>query len=65
MVGFSGEYEIIEGLCCNNEKVRVFQADPLDYHSIMNALKGCSALFYCFQPPSDHPTYDVRFNFLG
>ncbi|KAL0317853.1 UNVERIFIED_CONTAM: hypothetical protein Sangu_2199600 [Sesamum angustifolium] len=49
--------------CYTSEKkqlrLRVFQADPLDYHSIMDALKGCSALFYSFELPSDHPTYDV------
>lgn len=53
-----GEYEIVEGVCCNKKKLRVFPADPLDYHSIMDALKGCSALFYSFEPPSDHPNYD-------
>ncbi|XWS58717.1 hypothetical protein CRYUN_Cryun08bG0058500 [Craigia yunnanensis] len=31
---------------------------PFDYHSITNALKGCRGLFYCFEPPSDHSTYD-------
>ncbi|XP_068329276.1 cinnamoyl-CoA reductase-like SNL6 [Pyrus communis] len=40
------------------KKVSVFRSDPFDYHSIMDALKGCSALFYSFEPPSDHPTYD-------
>ncbi|KAM1055063.1 hypothetical protein ACFX1X_002353 [Malus domestica] len=40
------------------KKLRVFRSDPFDYHSIVDALKGCSALFYSFEPPSDHPTYD-------
>ncbi|KAM1021169.1 cinnamoyl-CoA reductase-like SNL6 isoform X2 [Malus sylvestris] len=40
------------------KKVSVFRSDPFDYHSIMDALEGCSALFYSFEPPSDHPTYD-------
>ncbi|XP_073314893.1 phenylacetaldehyde reductase [Primulina huaijiensis] len=40
------------------EKLRVFHSDPLDYGSIMQALKGCCALFYSFEPPSDHPTND-------
>ncbi|XP_016511981.2 cinnamoyl-CoA reductase-like SNL6 [Nicotiana tabacum] len=35
-----------------------FHADPLDYHSIVDALKGCCGLFYSFEPPSDYPTYD-------
>ncbi|XP_022148523.1 cinnamoyl-CoA reductase-like SNL6 [Momordica charantia] len=42
----------------NLNKLKVFHSDPLDYHSIMIALKGCSALFYSFQPPPDHSTYD-------
>ncbi|EYU45390.1 hypothetical protein ABFS82_06G008400 [Erythranthe guttata] len=41
-----------------NKKLRVFNSDPLDYHSIMDALKGCCALFYSFELPSDNPTYD-------
>lgn len=43
-------------------KLRVFQTDPLDYHSIVEALEGCCGLFYSFEPPSesesDHPSYD-------
>ncbi|KAG8381682.1 hypothetical protein BUALT_Bualt06G0146900 [Buddleja alternifolia] len=42
----------------NNSKLRVLDSDPLDYQSIMEALKGCCALFYSFELPSDHPTYD-------
>ncbi|KAK8628011.1 hypothetical protein V6N13_063724 [Hibiscus sabdariffa] len=54
-----GEFQSAEELLpCNNEKLRIFDADPFDYHSITNALKGCCGLFYCFQPPSDHSTYD-------
>ncbi|KAJ8555151.1 hypothetical protein K7X08_012647 [Anisodus acutangulus] len=40
------------------KKLKIFQSDPFDYHSIVDALKGCSALFYSFEPPSDHSTYD-------
>ncbi|XWS42857.1 hypothetical protein CRYUN_Cryun16bG0050600 [Craigia yunnanensis] len=54
----NGEFQSIEGLPCSNEKLRIFRADPFDYHSITNALKGCCGLFYCFEPPSDHSTYD-------
>jgi nucleoside-diphosphate-sugar epimerase len=39
-------------------RLTVFNTDPLDYHSIMDALKGCSGLFYSFEPPSDQPNYD-------
>ncbi|XVF52337.1 hypothetical protein PTKIN_Ptkin05aG0010600 [Pterospermum kingtungense] len=40
------------------EKLKVFRADPFDYQSITDALKGCSGLFYAFEPPEDQPTYD-------
>lgn len=43
-----------------NKRLIAFDTDPLDYHSILDALKGCSGLFYCFDPPSDRPTYDVN-----
>lgn len=42
----------------DNMRLKVFHSDPLDYHSILDALKGCCGLFYSFAPPSDHPTYD-------
>ncbi|CAN1786111.1 Cinnamoyl-CoA reductase-like SNL6 [Linum perenne] len=38
--------------------LRVFEIDVFDYHTIMDALKGCTALFYTFEPPSDHLIYD-------
>lgn len=41
-----------------NKKLKIFESDPFDYHSIINALKGCSGLFYSFEPPLDHSTYD-------
>ncbi|KAK2977220.1 hypothetical protein RJ640_028425 [Escallonia rubra] len=49
-----------EGLCGDKKKkLRIFQSDPLDYHSILDALKGCCGLFYSFEPPSDQsPAYD-------
>ncbi|XWS65041.1 hypothetical protein CRYUN_Cryun05aG0056700 [Craigia yunnanensis] len=53
-----GEFQSVEGLPCSNEKLRVFGVDPFDYHSITKALKGCCGLFYSFQPPPDHSTYD-------
>lgn len=42
-----------------NEKLRIFQADPFDYQSVVDALKGCSALFYTFEPARGHAIYDV------
>lgn len=41
-----------------NEKLTIFQSDPFDYQSILDALRGCSGLFYTFEPPQDQPTYD-------
>lgn len=53
-----GELQCFEGLYGDKKKVRVFHSDPLDYHSIMDALRGCCGLFYSFEPPSDQPNYD-------
>ena len=38
------------------ERLAVFTVDILDYHSILVALKGCSALFCCLDSPDG---YDV------
>lgn len=38
------------------ERLRVFTVDVLDYHTILLALKGCSALFCCLDSPD---AYDV------
>ncbi|KAJ6846335.1 cinnamoyl-CoA reductase-like SNL6 [Iris pallida] len=34
------------------KRLKVFRSDPLDYHSIVDALKGCSGLFYNFEAPN-------------
>ncbi|XP_039030575.1 cinnamoyl-CoA reductase-like SNL6 [Hibiscus syriacus] len=39
-------------------KLKIFHADPFDYQSITDALKGCSGLFYAFEPAQDYPSYD-------
>ncbi|KAG5582123.1 hypothetical protein H5410_052750 [Solanum commersonii] len=55
----------LDELECNDgddmmKKLKIFQSDPFDYHSIIvDALKGCCALFYSFEPPRDHSTYDL------
>lgn len=38
-----------------SKRVRVFRSDPLDYHSIADAVRGCSGVFYSF----DTDSYDV------
>ncbi|XP_077234970.1 cinnamoyl-CoA reductase-like SNL6 [Tasmannia lanceolata] len=43
---------------CENKNLRIFRSDPLDYQSIMDAMKGCSGLFYTFEPPQDQSAYD-------
>ncbi|XP_059275694.1 cinnamoyl-CoA reductase-like SNL6 isoform X2 [Lycium ferocissimum] len=56
-----GESLFLNKLECDDhdkKKLKIFQLDLFDYHSIVDALKGCSALFYSFEPPSDHSTYD-------
>ncbi|KAL6533470.1 hypothetical protein OROMI_027582 [Orobanche minor] len=52
------ELQCYERQSSENKKLSVFHLDPLDYHSILDALKGCCALFYSFELPSYHPTYD-------
>ncbi|XP_077244816.1 cinnamoyl-CoA reductase-like SNL6 [Tasmannia lanceolata] len=41
-----------------NKNLRIFRSDPFDYQSIMDAIKGCSGLFYTFEPPQDQLNYD-------
>ncbi|MED6135303.1 hypothetical protein PIB30_045132 [Stylosanthes scabra] len=50
--------DIFKGISNDPNKLKIFRSDPFDYQSIMDALKGCSALFYSFQPPFDQPDYD-------
>ncbi|MCD7463169.1 hypothetical protein HAX54_050085 [Datura stramonium] len=56
-VQYHGETSL-KGIECEEKKLKIFESDPFDYHSILDALKGCSGLFYSFQPPPDYPTYD-------
>ncbi|PKI46870.1 hypothetical protein CRG98_032681 [Punica granatum] len=42
----------------DKRKLKIFSSDPFDYQSIIDALKGCSGLFYTFEPPEDQPNYD-------
>ena len=55
----AGETEIMEKLRDMEkveERLTVFSVDILDYHTILLALKGCSALFCCLDSPD---AYDV------
>ncbi|KAK4793793.1 hypothetical protein SAY86_011787 [Trapa natans] len=42
----------------DQRKLRIFGSDLFDYHSIIDALKGCSGLFYTFEPLEDQSNYD-------
>ncbi|WOL07669.1 cinnamoyl-CoA reductase-like SNL6 [Canna indica] len=44
-------------LLSENRRLKLFEADPFDYQSIVDAVKGCSGLFYTFEPPRDE-SYD-------
>ncbi|KAI3908448.1 hypothetical protein MKW92_005514 [Papaver armeniacum] len=52
-VSIYGNLQPLQGLanCLNNKKLKIFETDPFDYESIINALKDCSALFYSFKTP--------------
>ncbi|XP_022156859.1 cinnamoyl-CoA reductase-like SNL6 [Momordica charantia] len=40
---------------CDNKRLRIFHSDPFDYHSILDALRGCYGLFYTFDSPHHQP----------
>lgn len=42
----------------DNKKLKIFHSDPFDYHSILDALRGCCGLFYTFDPPQHPPAFD-------
>ncbi|CAL9089605.1 unnamed protein product [Musa textilis] len=48
---------VLKRMCSENRRLKLFQADPFDYQTIVDAVKGCSGLFYTFEPPQDEP-YD-------
>ncbi|KAL2348935.1 hypothetical protein Fmac_002935 [Flemingia macrophylla] len=52
------EQHMFDGIASHPDKLKVFRSDPFDYHSIVDALRGCSGLFYTFEPPLDQPNYD-------
>jgi hypothetical protein len=54
--------DLFNGISADSDKLKIFQSDPFDYHSIIDALRGCSGLFYTFEPPLDQPNYDVSKN---
>ncbi|WVZ10884.1 hypothetical protein V8G54_015414 [Vigna mungo] len=53
-----GDEDLFNGISTDSNKLKIFRSDPFDYHSIIEALRGCSGLFYTFEPPHDQPNYD-------
>lgn len=54
-----GEVQELKGLCNDEkERLKIFRSDLFDYQTILEALKGCSGLFYNFELPFDLPIYD-------
>lgn len=56
----SGEKEILKkvmDLEKKEERLKTFMVDVMDYHSILESLKGCSALFCCLDNANGY--YDV------
>ncbi|CAD5176179.1 unnamed protein product [Musa acuminata subsp. malaccensis] len=57
-IAASGESSgVLKRMCSENRRLKLFQADPFDYQTIVDAVKGCSGLFYTFEPPQDE-SYD-------
>ncbi|KAL4199763.1 hypothetical protein AMTRI_Chr03g52890 [Amborella trichopoda] len=50
--------QILRKMITENENLKVFGTDMMDYHSIIDAIKGCSGLFYAFKSPMDQSDYD-------
>ncbi|KAG4968416.1 hypothetical protein JHK87_034067 [Glycine soja] len=46
-----GEENLFNGISSDPDKLKVFRSDPFDYHSIIDALRGCSGLFYIWFCP--------------
>ncbi|KAL2901368.1 Cinnamoyl-CoA reductase-like SNL6 [Bienertia sinuspersici] len=55
-----GEVKGLKGLSDDygKDKFKIYVCDLFDYQSILEALKGCSALFYNFELPYDQPVYN-------
>lgn len=57
----SGEKEILKKVMeleKKEERLKTFMVDVMDYHSILEALRGCCALFCCLDNANGY--YDVN-----
>ncbi|XP_050373328.1 cinnamoyl-CoA reductase-like SNL6 [Argentina anserina] len=64
----NGEIEIqkrIKEMEKEEERLAVFSVDVLDYHSILLALKGCSAVFCCLDSPEGYGETMVNLEVRG
>ncbi|XP_031484279.1 cinnamoyl-CoA reductase-like SNL6 [Nymphaea colorata] len=58
-VNNGGELEFLQRLAGEDNKcLKLYSCDPLDYQSIVDAIKGCCGLFYSFEPPKYQTAYD-------
>ncbi|CAM8988857.1 unnamed protein product [Rhodiola kirilowii] len=53
-----GDAQKLKASYPGNDKLKTFHCDLFDYQSITDALRGCSGLFYTFEPPKYQPSYD-------
>ncbi|KAL9667826.1 hypothetical protein QQ045_002194 [Rhodiola kirilowii] len=53
-----GDVQQLKSAFPGDEKLKTFHCDLFDYQSITDALRGCSVLFYTFEPPKYQPEYD-------
>ncbi|XP_058085408.1 cinnamoyl-CoA reductase-like SNL6 [Magnolia sinica] len=53
-----GNFQPCKGFSLEKNNLKIFQSDPFDYQSIVDAMKGCSGLFYTFEPPEYQSSYD-------
>ncbi|KAH7687434.1 Flavonol reductase/cinnamoyl-CoA reductase protein [Dioscorea alata] len=56
--GNEGDLNGLEEESCSNKRLKIFRADTFDYQSITNAIRGCSCLFYSFEPNLEECSYD-------
>ncbi|KAK9144305.1 hypothetical protein Sjap_004208 [Stephania japonica] len=44
------DLQVFDEMSNKKKNLKVFRSDPFDYQSLVEALKGCSALLYSFEP---------------
>ncbi|XP_073002107.1 cinnamoyl-CoA reductase-like SNL6 [Typha latifolia] len=49
---------ILKRLSSESKRLKLFKSDPFDYQSIVDAMRGCSGLFYMFEAAQDQSSFD-------